>query len=84
MSLLTSQRHYRVNTHRPLGWKRVAEHGHSWGGDPRRGTAGCLTSTLDLSPSDRLFVLAMNELGFGRVEFLRIEYGELVLEPWPR
>jgi|SRR5580698_8812501 hypothetical protein len=27
--------------------------------------------------------VAMHELGFGRFEFVRIERGELVLEPWP-
>jgi hypothetical protein len=42
------------------------------------------SSTHDLSPSERRFVLAMNELGFGRFEFLQIERGELVLDPWPR
>jgi len=41
------------------------------------------TSTRDLSPSERRFAAAMNHLGFGRFEFLRIERGELVLEPWP-
>ena len=40
-------------------------------------------ATHDLSPSERRFVVAMNELGFGRFEFLRIEHGELVLDPWP-
>jgi len=41
------------------------------------------TTTRDLSQSERRFVAAMNELRFGRFEFLRIEHGELVLEPWP-
>jgi len=40
-------------------------------------------STRDLSPTERQFVLAMRELGFGHFEFLRIERGELVLDPWP-
>jgi len=40
-------------------------------------------STRDLSPTERRFVLAMHELRFGRFEFLRIESGELVLDPWP-
>jgi hypothetical protein len=40
-------------------------------------------STHDLLPSERRFVVAMAELGFGRFEFLRIECGELVLDPWP-
>ena len=40
-------------------------------------------STHDLLPSERTFVVAMQQLGFGRFEFLRIERGELVLAPWP-
>ena len=42
------------------------------------------TWTHDLSASERRFVAAMNELGFGRFELLRIERGELVLDPWPK
>jgi len=42
-----------------------------------------LTSTRDLLASERSFLAAMTELGFGRFEFLRIERGELVLDPWP-
>jgi hypothetical protein len=40
-------------------------------------------STQDLLPSERTFVAAMTRLGFGRFEFLRIDRGELVLDPWP-
>jgi hypothetical protein len=40
-------------------------------------------STHDLLPSERTFVVAMQQLGFGRFEYLRIERGELVLTPWP-
>jgi hypothetical protein len=40
-------------------------------------------STSDLLPSERRLVAAMNQLGFGRFESIRIERGELVLEPWP-
>ena len=40
-------------------------------------------STSDLRSSERTFVAAMTELGYGRFEFLRIECGELVLDPWP-
>jgi hypothetical protein len=40
-------------------------------------------STHDLLPSERHFVIAMSELRFGRFEFLKIEGGELVLDPWP-
>ena len=42
-----------------------------------------LTSTRDLLASERRFLTAMVDLGFGRFEFLRIERGELVLDPWP-
>ncbi len=41
------------------------------------------TSTRDLRPSERAFVAAMSDLGFGRFEYLRVERGELVLDPWP-
>jgi hypothetical protein len=40
-------------------------------------------STRDLLPSERGFVAALEQLGFGRLEFLRIHSGELVLDPWP-
>lgn len=40
-------------------------------------------STRDLLASERTFVAAMTNLGFGRLEYLRIERGELVLNPWP-
>ena len=40
-------------------------------------------TTQDLLPSELAFVPAMQRLGFGRFEFLRIDNGELVLEPWP-
>jgi len=39
--------------------------------------------THDLLPSERSFVEALTRLGFGRFEFLRIDHGELVLDPWP-
>lgn len=39
--------------------------------------------TTDLLATERCFVTAMNDLCFGRFEFLRIERGELVLDPWP-
>lgn len=42
------------------------------------------TWTHDLSLSERRFVAAMNELGFGRFELLGIKRGELVLDPWPK
>ncbi len=37
----------------------------------------------ELSQSERTFVTALHQLGYGRVEFLRIEGGELVLDPPP-
>ena len=40
-------------------------------------------STRDLRPSERVFLAAMSDLGFGRFEYLRIERGELILDPWP-
>jgi hypothetical protein len=40
-------------------------------------------STRDLLATERTFVAAMTSLGFGRFEFLRIDRGELVLDPWP-
>ena len=40
-------------------------------------------STRDLRPSERQFVAALEQLGFGRVEFVRIHSGELVLDPCP-
>jgi hypothetical protein len=40
-------------------------------------------STCDLLPLELRFVGAMQELGHGRFECLRILRGELVLDPWP-
>jgi len=40
-------------------------------------------STCELRPKERRFLRAMQELGHGRFEFMRIRSGELVLEPWP-
>jgi hypothetical protein len=40
-------------------------------------------STRDLLATERTFVAAMTSLGFGRFEFLRIDRGELILDPWP-
>jgi len=41
------------------------------------------TCTRDLLTSERCFLAAMKDLGFGRFEFLRIKCGELTLSPWP-
>jgi hypothetical protein len=40
-------------------------------------------STGDLTPTERRLLAAMQQLGFGRFEFLRVERGEPVLDPWP-
>ena len=48
-------------------------------GDPRPRA----TWTHDLLPSERLFLAAINELGHGHVERLRIQHGQLILDPWP-
>lgn len=45
--------------------------------------ASRLVSTHDLLPGERAFVVAMQQLGFGRFEGLRIDNRELVLDPWP-
>ena len=37
----------------------------------------------DLRPLEGSFLAAMTQLGFGRFEFVRIERGEIVLDPWP-
>jgi hypothetical protein len=41
------------------------------------------TASRDLLPSESRFIVAMQRLGYGRFEFLRIHRGELVLDPWP-
>lgn len=41
-------------------------------------------STRNLRPTDRKLVIAMQQLRFGRIEYLRIKSGELVLDPWPK
>lgn len=40
--------------------------------------------TGDLSPSERSFIQALQDLGWGRVECIPIRRGQLVLDPWPR
>jgi hypothetical protein len=42
-----------------------------------------LASVRDLLATERTFAAAMTSLGFGRFEFLRIDRGELLLDPWP-
>jgi hypothetical protein len=41
------------------------------------------TSTPELRSTERTFISAMQQLGFGRFECLQIRGGELVLDPWP-
>ena len=41
------------------------------------------TSTQELRSTERTFISAMHQLGFGRFESLVIRDGELVLDPWP-
>lgn len=41
------------------------------------------TDTNDLLPSERRFLAEMQAVWYGRVENLRIQDGELVLDPWP-
>jgi hypothetical protein len=40
-------------------------------------------ATRDLSPSERSFVILLQQLGFGHLESLRIRGGAVVLDPWP-
>jgi hypothetical protein len=40
-------------------------------------------SANDLLSIERIFAAAMTDLGFGRFEYLRIDHGELLLDPWP-
>jgi len=40
-------------------------------------------TTQDLRPSEATFLDAIQRLGFGRLEYLQIRNGELVLDPWP-
>jgi hypothetical protein len=42
-----------------------------------------VTSMSDLRPSERALVSALSELQFGRLEFVRIAEGEVVLDPRP-
>jgi len=44
---------------------------------------GAPTSTRDLRPSERCFLSAMQQLRHGWFESVRIQRGELVLDPWP-
>ena len=40
-------------------------------------------NTQDMLPSEATFLAAMQQLGFGRFEYLQIRRGELLLNPWP-
>jgi len=41
------------------------------------------TQLTELHDSERRLLRAMQDLAYGRFEFLKIERGELVLDPWP-
>ena len=41
-------------------------------------------STHDLLPSEKQLIKAMQQIGFGRLESIRIERGEIVLDPFPK
>jgi hypothetical protein len=41
------------------------------------------TCTRDISPPERSFVSALQKLGFGRLESIKVRRGELILDPWP-
>jgi hypothetical protein len=45
--------------------------------------AGRATSTHELLPSERRFLRAMQSLHYGRFEAIKIQRGEVVLDPWP-
>jgi hypothetical protein len=40
-------------------------------------------SLRDLRPAERRLVTVMRQLGYGRIECIRIDGGQLVLDPWP-
>ncbi|WP_321471429.1 hypothetical protein [uncultured Paludibaculum sp.] len=40
-------------------------------------------TTQELLASEATFLAAMQQLGFGRFEYLQIRGGELMLNPWP-
>jgi hypothetical protein len=42
------------------------------------------TSTTDLCQSELRFLRAMHQLGYGRFEQVRVQSGELILDPWPK
>jgi hypothetical protein len=54
-----------------------------YGDDQILGFFEVLSGASDLLPSERRLVAAMQRLGFGRFESMRIKRGELVLDPWP-
>jgi hypothetical protein len=53
-------------------------------GAAKQGGGSAPASTRDLLPSEYRFVTAMQQVGFGSFECVRIESGELVLDPWPK
>jgi hypothetical protein len=55
----------------------------SYLGSRMRSNATRPSSTRDLSPSERSFVTLLQQLGFGRLESVKIRRGALVLDPVP-
>lgn len=53
-------------------------------GAAEQGGVSAPASTRDLLPSEYRFVIAMQQVGFGSFESVRIADGELVLDPWPK
>jgi hypothetical protein len=45
--------------------------------------ASCPGTTRGLSPSERRFVAALQQLGFGHLESIKVRGGALILDPWP-
>jgi hypothetical protein len=43
----------------------------------------CPRSVNELRPSELRFALALHRLGFGRLEHVQVEHGEIILDPWP-
>ncbi|HUI76589.1 MAG TPA: hypothetical protein VLY24_01705 [Bryobacteraceae bacterium] len=41
------------------------------------------SSNRDLSPAERRFVAALQQLGFGHLESIKVRRGGLILDPWP-
>src|SRR5438045_129958 len=49
----------------------------------RLANPNCPRSANELRNSELQVVLALRRLGFGRLEGVRVENGEIILNPWP-